>query len=157
MGATVITVPESPHAANQSHRKVQNGSEWHGRADTRRVRPCSYGAGDGMMLTAESSLSQNRQRTQTHTTFHHNGDRICQKTFLFLHAIRYWRFKALKASYLSNSLCCWRHRNKARSMKTGLSLKEIEEVVQFNMNYAGNCMHTIQQWSSLHVHVWTCT
>ena len=50
--------------------------------------------------TAESSLSQNRQRTQTHTTFHHNGDRICQKTFLFLHAIGYWRFKALKASYL---------------------------------------------------------
>ena len=95
--------------------------------------------------TADSSLSQNRQRTQTHTTFHHNGDRICQKTFLFLHAMGYWRFKAIKAGYLSNGLCSRRHGNKGRSLKTGLSLKEIEEVVQFIMNYAGKCTHIVQR------------
>ena len=80
--------------------------------------------------TADSSLSQSRQRMQTHTTFHHNSDRICQKTVLFLHAVGYWRFKALKASYLSNGLCSLCHRNKGRSLKTGLSLTEIEEVVR---------------------------
>ena len=94
--------------------------------------------------TAESSLSQNRERTQTHTTFYHNGDRICQKTF-FLHRIGYWRFKALKASYLPNGLCCRCHGNKGRSLNTGLSLTEIEEVVQLIMNYAGKCIYIVQQ------------
>ena len=76
---------------------------------------------------------------------HDDGDRICQKTFLLLHTIGYWQFKALNASYLSNDLYCRRHRNKGCSLKTELNLKEIEEVVQFIMNYVGKCTHIVQQ------------
>ena len=121
-------------------------SVWNDKAElTRRVSPCSHGAVMVGCSTAESALSQNWERTQIHTTFYHNGDKICQKTFLFffLHRIGYWRFKQLKASYLPNGLCCRRHGNKGQSLNTGLSLTEIEEVVEFIMNYVGKCMHIV--------------
>ena len=106
----------------------------------------------------ESSSRQGKDTTQTHTAFFRNGDRICQKTFLFLHGIGYWRFKAIKASYLANGLCSRRHGNKERSSKLGLSLKEIEEVVQFVMNYAGKSIHCrFNILNVQHAHTRTCT
>ena len=79
-----------------------------------------------------------QERSRSFTVFHHNGKRICQKTFLFLHTIGYWRFKALKASYLENGVVPRVHGNKGKSRsKLRLTLKEIEDVVQFILNYAG--------------------
>ena len=102
----------------------------------------------------QSSSRQGKDITRTHTDFFYNGDRICQKT-LFLHGIGYWRFKAIKASYLANGLCSRRHGNKGRSTKLGLSLKDIEEVVQFVMNYAGKSIHC--RFNVLVQHAYTCT
>ena len=87
-----------------------------------------------------------------HTTFHYNDSKICQKTFLFLHGVGYWRFKAIKASYLVNGPCSRRRGNKGRSTKLELSLKEIEEVVQFIMDYAGT-----YECFSPGVFLWACS
>ena len=72
-----------------------------------------------------------------YTVFHHQGARICKKAFLFLHCMSDMRFKSIKASYLANGVVARVHGNKGRSRKTGLSLKEIQDVVQFIVNYAG--------------------
>ena len=88
---------------------------------------------------AETFRKQDRSRS--FTTFHHNGTRICQKTFLFLHAMSYTRFKAIKASFMANGVVARVHGNKGNShRKDRLTLKQIEDVIQFIMNYAGVCM-----------------
>ena len=46
-------------------------------------------------FSGETSLHRGQERGKTYTMFHHNGMRICQKTFLFLHTIGYGRFKAI--------------------------------------------------------------
>lgn len=89
--------------------------------------------------TGKNLSRGNDDRNHSHTTFHHHGIRICQKTFLFLHGIGYWRFKAIKASYLSDGLTTRCHGNKGRKHKKGLKLQEVKDVVQFIMNYAGTC------------------
>ena len=105
----------------------------------------------------QSSSRQGKDSTRTHTAFFHKGDRICQKT-LFLHGIGYSRLKAIKASYLANGLCTQRHGNKGRSSKLGLSLKEIEEMVQFVMNYAGKSIHCrFNNLNVQHKQTRTCT
>ena len=65
--------------------------------------------------------------------------RICQKTFLFLHTMGYSRFKAIKASYMTSGVVARVHRNTEKHKKTGLSMNQIQEIVQFIMNYAGMC------------------
>ena len=86
-------------------------------------------------FSAETFRGQ--ERGKSYTLFHHNGRRICQKTFLFLHTIGYWRFKALKASYKDSGVVARIHGNKGKKRKLGLTLKEIQDVVQFILNYAG--------------------
>ena len=86
-------------------------------------------------FSAETFRGQ--ERGKSYTLFHHNGRRIYQKTFLFLHTIGYWRFKALKASYKDSGVVARVHGNKGKKRKLGLTLKEIQDVVQFIFNYAG--------------------
>ena len=58
------------------------------------------------------------------------------------HGISYWRFKAIKASFFAGVVAARVHGNKGKSKKFGLTLKEIEDVVQFIMNYAV-CVHEL--------------
>ena len=41
----------------------------------------------------ETSSHRGQERGKSYTMFHHNGVRVCQKTFLFLHIMGYGRFK----------------------------------------------------------------
>ena len=88
-------------------------------------------------FTGEISSHRGQERGKSYTVFYHQGVKICQKTFLFLHAIGYGRFKAIKASYLTRGVAARVHGNKGRSTKWRLSFKEIQDVVQYVMNYAG--------------------
>ena len=90
-------------------------------------------------FSGEISTHRGKERGKSYTLFHHNGARVCQKTFLFLHTMGYWRYKAIKASYLSSGVVPRVHGNTGKRKKLGLSLREIEEVVQFILNYAGVC------------------
>ena len=90
-------------------------------------------------FSGETSAHRGQERGKTYTVFHHNGTRICKKTFLFLHCMSDMRFKSIKASYLANGVVPRVHGNKGKSRKVGLSLKEIQDIVQFIMNYAGVC------------------
>ena len=78
-----------------------------------------------------------QERGKSYTVFYHQGIKTCQKTFLFLHAIGYGRFKAIKASCLTRGVAARVHGNKGKSTKFRLSLQEIQDVVQYVMNYAG--------------------
>ena len=86
-----------------------------------------------------TSSHRRLERGKSYTMFHHNGMRICQKTFLFLHTMGFGRFKAINASYMVSGVVARVHGNKGRWKKTGLSLKEVQDVIQFIMNYAAMC------------------
>ena len=90
-------------------------------------------------FTGDMSSHRGLARGKSYTLFHHCSTRICQKTFLFLHRIGYWRFKAIKASFLAGGVAARVHGNKGKTKKFGLKLKEIQDIVQFIMNYAGVC------------------
>ena len=78
-------------------------------------------------FSAETFRKQERSRF--FTIFHHSGSRICQKTFLFLHAMGYSRFKAIKASIKANGVVTRVHGNKRKShRKDRLTLKQIQDV-----------------------------
>ena len=82
----------------------------------------------GKFLTSQASP------TQCSTT----GMSICQKTFLFLHYTM--DYGCFKASYMASGVTARVHGNKGKQKKLGLSLKEIQDVVQFIMSYAGACI-----------------
>ena len=87
-----------------------------------------------------SQTFRKQERSRSFTIFHHNGARICQKTFLFLHTMGYGRFKAIKASFMANGVLPRVHGNTGKSKrKDRLTLHQIQDVVQFVMNYAGMC------------------
>ena len=44
-------------------------------------------------FSGEMSSHRGQERAKSYTMFHHNGMRICQKTFLFLHTMGKWRYK----------------------------------------------------------------
>ena len=90
-------------------------------------------------FSSETSAHRDQERGKTYTLFHHNGKRVCQKTFLFFHRIGYWRFKAVKASFIAGGVAARVHGNTGKTKKFGLTLKEIQDVVQYIMNYAGVC------------------
>ena len=66
-------------------------------------------------FSAETFRKQERSRS--FTIFYHNGTRICQKTFLFLHTMGYGRFKAIKASFMANGVVARVHGNKGKSRR----------------------------------------
>jgi len=88
-------------------------------------------------FAGETSSHRGQDRGKSYTVFYHQGVKVCQKTFLFLHGIGYSRFKAIKASYLTRGVAARTHGNKGKSTKWCLTLKEIQDIVQFIMNYTG--------------------
>jgi len=52
----------------------------------------------------ETSSHRQQERGKSYTVFYHQGVKVCQKTFLFLHGIGYSRCKAIKASYLTRGV-----------------------------------------------------
>ena len=74
-------------------------------------------------FSGEISSHRGKERGNSYTLFHHNGARICQKTFLFLHTMGYWRYKAIKASYMSSRVVARVHSNTGKRKKLGLSLR----------------------------------
>ncbi len=101
--------------------------------------------GQIMAGSFSSTTAFNKDRQKSYTHFYHEGARICLKTFLFLHSIGYFRFKALKASYSSRGMEPRQHKNKGRHTGRGLSFENVKGVIQFIMNYSGAftvcCLH----------------
>ena len=99
--------------------------------------------GQIMATTSSSDLTrhslthckkENRQRS--YTSFYHQGLRVCRKTFIFLHGISEWRFKALKSSVRRDGLAPRVHGNTKRAPSNALSFNDIQHVVTFIVNYA---------------------
>ena len=79
-----------------------------------------------------------KQESRSFTIFHYNDARICEKTILFLHTMGYGRFKAIKASLVAHGVLPRVHGNIGkRKRKDRLTLNQIQDVIQFVMNYAG--------------------
>ena len=88
-----------------------------------------------------SETFRKQESSRSFTIFCHNGARICQKTFLFLHTMGYGRFKAIKASFVANGVLPRVHGNTGKSKgKDRLTRNQIQDVVQFVINYAGMCI-----------------
>lgn len=88
-------------------------------------------------LQGHHSSSASEQRKITYNHFYHQGHRVCQRTFLFLHNVGLKRFKNIKRSYLMNGPGVRVHGNTSRRPKHHLTLQEIKDIVQFILNYTG--------------------
>ena len=81
-------------------------------------------------FSGERSLHRGQQRGKSYTTFSHQGQRICRKTFLFLHTMGYWRFKVNKANYTANGVVARVHGGAGKRKNHGLSLSQTRDIVQ---------------------------
>ena len=96
-----------------------------------------------MAHTFRSSLLQGHhsyvpaERRITYSQFFHQGHRVCQRTFLFIHTIGIKRFKGIKSSYLNTGPVPRVHGNRGRRPKHQLSLEQIKDVTQYVLNYTG--------------------
>ena len=75
-----------------------------------------------------------RQRTRVTLSFH--GQRICLKTFLFMHRLHKTRFYSLVKHYQKNGLTLRTHGNTKRLPSSAFSVETVERVVKFIMNVA---------------------
>ena len=82
-----------------------------------------------------TSSTSPEQRKTTYGQFYHQGQRVCQRTFLFLHNIGLKRFKNIKKSYLMNGPAVRVHGNMGKRPKHHLTLKQVKDIVQFILNY----------------------
>ena len=76
-------------------------------------------------------------RKTTYGHFYHQGQRVCQDTFLFLHRISLKRFKNIKASYLATGPVPRVHGNKCRKPRHHLTFEQIKDVIQYILTYTG--------------------
>ena len=90
-----------------------------------------------MATSFRASMTRSEERSRTYTFFFHGGERSCQDTFRFLHTIGHFKFKALKTHFAARGLEPRTHGNKGKHQPSGLSLEEIQGVVQFILNYSG--------------------
>lgn len=99
--------------------------------------------GQIMASCFQSSILQGHHSTSpterkiTSSLFYHHGQRVCQRTFLFLHNIGIKRYKNLKKSYITNGPAVRVHGNKGKMPKHHLSLDQIKDVIQYILNYTG--------------------
>ena len=77
------------------------------------------------------------QRKTTYGQFYHQGQRVCQRTFLFLRNIGLNRFKNIKKSYLMNGPAVRVHGNMGKRPQHHLTLQQTKDIVQFILNYTG--------------------
>ena len=76
-----------------------------------------------------------KEREKNNTTFYHQGLRVCRKTFLFLHNIGEFRFKAIKAHCLSEGLVARTHGHAGRVAPNSLMLEEVKDIILFVLQY----------------------
>ena len=76
------------------------------------------------------------KRKHLFTTFLHNGQHVCQKTFQFFLGIGKDRLMAVKESYLSNGLTTRVHGNTGKLPHNATSFEGIQDIVRFVSNYA---------------------
>ena len=79
---------------------------------------------------------QIKMREKNTTTYHHQGVKVCRKTFLFLHNIGEFRLKAIKAQYLAEGLVPRIHGHSGRIAPNALVLEHVQSIVTFVMQYA---------------------
>ena len=83
-----------------------------------------------------SCLKESDSTGRLNTQFAHKGQRICQKTFQFLHSISHHRYENLCRHYACNGLTPHRHGNSGRSPANTLSFAETNGVISFLRNFA---------------------
>ena len=100
-------------------------------------------------------MSTPAERKKTYGQFFHQGQRVCQQTFLFLHSIGLKRFKNIKSSYIKTGPVPRVHGNTGKQPKHHLTLQQIKDVVQYILTYAG----TTLLYMSMHLQLltWLCT
>ena len=76
-----------------------------------------------------------RERARVHTMFYHQGLPVCRKTFLFLHGVGEFRYKAVKAQYLSNGLVPRVHGHKGRIAPNAIVLEDMKKIITFILHY----------------------
>jgi len=76
------------------------------------------------------------KRSCIFTTFLHNGQHVCQKTYRFLFGIGKDRLTAVKESYLTNGLTTCAHGNAGRLPHNVTPFETIMSIVQFISNFA---------------------
>lgn len=75
------------------------------------------------------------ERQKTTTVFHHHGHRVCRTTFLFLHGMGEYRFKAIKSRYLSEGLVPRVHGHTGRIAPNSLVREDVEHIISFVTQY----------------------
>ena len=88
-------------------------------------------------LTMNSAIYRHtpRERQRAITLFHHQGHRVCRTTFLVLHGIGEYRFKAIKQSYLSEGLVPRTHGHTGRIAPNSLVQKDVQQIISFVTHY----------------------
>ena len=84
-------------------------------------------------LAATVSIHDSKR---SYTSFLHSGQRVCKKTFLFLHGIGEKRLKNITKHYLQNGYVGRTHGNTRRKPRHALSLDCIKYIVSFILNYS---------------------
>ena len=84
----------------------------------------------------KSGKHKTTKRKRSFTTFLHNGQHVCQKTYQFFLGIGKDRLTAVKESYLSNGLSTRVHGNAGKLPHNATSFESIQDIVRFISNYA---------------------
>jgi hypothetical protein len=77
-----------------------------------------------------------KQRKRTYTQFMHSGQRICERTFSYIHSIGKKRLNNLVTHYQQNGLTPREHGNTRRIPSHTLSLQSVEYVIQTLLSLA---------------------
>ena len=113
-----------------------------------------------MAHTFQSSLLQGHhsynpaERKISYTQVYHQGHRVCQHTFLFIHIIGRKRVKNIKASpaFSKQDQCqeYTAHGNTGSRPKHQLPLQQVKDVTQYILNYTGKKQHTCSHILYMH-------
>ena len=74
--------------------------------------------------------------SNSHSSFFHQGKRICKKMFFFFHGISQTRLSNIKRSMKQNGIVTRAHGNMKRIPHNALSFDTVERVVKFITSYA---------------------
>ena len=85
--------------------------------------------GEVMALTTMGSQNQT-------TIFQHRGQRVCRKTFLFLHGLGKRKFELIKAHFLSAGLVPRTHGNTGRTPAHALVMEDVKNIIVFVTQHA---------------------
>ena len=87
-------------------------------------------------LTKHSTTNHQEARKREHSYYYHQGLQICRATFLFLHSIHHYTFKALRRSCREEGMLPRVHGNTRRLPSNALTFNDVKHVVSFIDNYA---------------------